>query len=100
MRDAITRMLFGVVEELNQMLPREQRLEKDLAAPLAGDLGKLDSAGLINLIVLTEEKAVAELGRPVLLTDDDTLARINQVFGTLGTLAGHIHRLLNEKGDG
>jgi hypothetical protein len=100
MREKITRMLFNVIDELNLLLPREAHLAKDLRAPLAGDSGRLDSAGLINLIVLTEQKAAQELGRPVLLTDDRTMSQINAVFRTLGSLADYIHLLLNEKRDG
>ena len=93
-------MLFNVIDELNQLQPREEHLTKDLQAPLAGDFGRLDSAGLINLIVLTEQKAAQELGRPILLTDDRTMSQINAVFRTLGSLADYIHLLLNEKRDG
>jgi hypothetical protein len=94
--DKIVTMLFRVVDEVNEMLPPEAQLEKDLTAALAGEQGKLDSAGLINLIVATEEKAAAELNLPIILTDDRTLSQIDRVFGTLGTLANHISALSNE----
>ena len=100
MNEKVTRMLFNVIDELNQLQPREEHLTKDLQAPLAGEFGRLDSAGLINLIVLTEQKAAQELGRPILLTDDRTMSQINAVFRTLGSLADYIHLLLNEKRDG
>jgi hypothetical protein len=93
----ITQMLFSVIDELNQMRPTDEHLAKDLETPLAGDSGKLDSAGLINLIAVTEQKAAAELGRPILLTDDRTLSQVKQVFRSLGTLADYIDLRLNEK---
>ena len=95
--EEITRMLFNVIDELNELRPAEEHLEKSLAAPLTGDSGRLDSAGLINLIVLTEQKTAEELGRPILLTDDRTMSQVKEVFGTLGTLAEYIQRLLSEK---
>ena len=97
MHEKITQMLFSVIDELNQLRPVEEHLEKDLETPLAGDSGRLDSAGLINLIVVTEQKTAAELGLPIVLTDDHTMSQVNQVFSTLGTLADYIHLLLNEK---
>ncbi len=100
MRDKITRMLFSVIDELNQLRPAAEHLEKNLETPLTGDFGRLDSAGLINLIVLTEQKTTAELGVPILLTDDRTMSRVNEVFRTLETLADYIHLLLNENRDG
>lgn len=100
MNEKITQMLFNVLDELNQLRPREEHLAKELGTPLAGDFGRLDSSALINLIVLTEEKSAQELGRPILLTDDRTMSQINKVFRTVGSLADHIHLLLNEKRDG
>ncbi len=100
MQEEIIRMLFSVIDELNQLRPTEEYLEKNLETPLAGDFGRLDSAGLINLIVVTEQRAAEELGMPILLTDDRTMSQVNQVFRTLGTLADYIHLLLNEKRDG
>ena len=100
MHERITQMLFSVVDELNQLRPTEEHLEKNLEAPLAGDFGRLDSSGLINLIVMTEQKADEELGVPILLTDDRTMSQLKNIFGTLGTHADYIHQLLNEKKNG
>ena len=98
--EKITQILFGVIDELNQLRPAEEQLDKSLDTPLAGDSGRLDSAGLINLIVLAEQKTVEDLGMPILLTDERTMSQINQVFRTIGTLADYINLRLNEKGDG
>lgn len=98
--EEITRMLFSVIDELNQLRPAAERLEKNMESPLAGDAGILDSAGLINLIVLAEQKSAEELGIPILLTDDRTMSRVKEVFGTLGSLADYIQQLLDEKSDG
>ena len=100
MNEKITQMLFSIIDELNQLQSGEAHLTKDVQAPLAGDFGRLDSAGLINLIVLTEQKTAQELGRTILLTDERTMSQINVVFRTLGSLADYIHLLLNEKRDG
>ena len=94
--DKIVTMLFSVIDEINLMLPPEEHLEKDVNAALAGESGKLDSAGLINLIVVTEEKAAAELGLSIVLTDVQTTSQVNQVFKSIGSLADHIRSLSNE----
>ncbi len=98
--EEITRMLFSVIDELNQLRPAAEHLEKNLDSPLAGDAGALDSAGLINLIVLAEQKTAEDLGAPILLTDDRTMSRVKEVFDTLGSLAEYIQQLLDEKGHG
>ena len=56
--------------------------------------------GLFNLIAETEQKAIVQLGRPILLTDDRTLSQVNLVFRTLGTLADYIHLRLCGQNDG
>jgi acyl carrier protein len=94
--EKIRQMLFGVVDELNQLRAPDEYLAKDMETPLTGDAGKLDSAGLINLIAVTEQKTATELGRLILLTDDRTLSQVNQIFRTLGTLADYIQLRLNE----
>ena len=100
MHEEITRMLYSVIDELNQLRPAAERLEKNMDSPLAGDAGILDSAGLINLIVLAEQKTAEEFGTPILLTDDRTMSRVKEVFGTLGSLADYIQQLLDERSDG
>ena len=98
--EKIGHMLFSVIDELNQLRPADEHLEKKLDSPLAGDDGVLDSAGLINLIVLAEQKTAEELGRPILLTDDRTMSQVKEVFATLGTLADYIQQQLDDKSDG
>ena len=96
MHAKIAKMLFNVIDELNELRPANEHLIKDLEAPLAGEYGRLDSAGLINFIAMTEEKAAEELGKSILLTDDRTLSQVNQVFRSLGALAEYIRLLLDE----
>jgi acyl carrier protein len=100
MVEKITQMLFSVIDDLNQLRLTEEHLEKDLKTPLAGEFGSLDSAGLINLIVMIEQQTAEDLGIPIVLTDDRTMSQVNQVFRTLGTLADYIHLLIKEKHDG
>jgi len=95
----ITAALFEAVDELNRMLPAGERLPTDVRTPLMGDSGRLDSAGLINLIVIAEQRLAERLGTPVLLTDDRTLSRVVEVFGTIGSLADHVQGLLSEPRD-
>ena len=96
----IEQMLFDVIDEINRMRPPDEHLAKDLETPLAGDAGNLDSAGLINLIVITEQKAVAALDRTISLTDDHTLSQVDRIFKTLGSLADYIYLGLNERSNG
>jgi hypothetical protein len=53
-KENILHTIFGAVDEVNQTLAEEQRLEKSPGTLLAGDNGSLDSLGMINFIVEVE----------------------------------------------
>jgi len=53
-KENILQTIFGAVDEVNQILAEEKRLEKLPSTLLAGDNGSLDSLGMINFIVEVE----------------------------------------------
>ncbi len=100
-RDArVLETLLRAVDEVNQQLPRERWVEPSEATALAGESGSLDSLGLINLIVATEQKIQGAFGATITLTDERTMSREESPFRTIGTLADYISSLLGEHGDG
>ena len=68
--ERITSVVYDAIDELNEQLAEENRLEKVPEAALLGGAGRLDSVGFVNLIVLVEEKCQDEFGVPISLTDD------------------------------
>jgi acyl carrier protein len=93
-RERVLGLLARAVGELNQQLPRDQRIQPEPGARLFGGGGALDSLGLINLIVITEEMAQREFGREVSLSQhlesDD-----GNPFATVDTLADLLDRELD-----
>ncbi len=53
------------VSRLNEMLDADNRLSAEPDTVLAGSDGRLDSMGLINLLLFAEEELGQALGRPV-----------------------------------
>ena len=94
MREKIIQSVYSVIDEINQQLPMEQKLEKDLDLILLGSSGKLDSLGLINLIVLTEQEIEKKFGIKIILTNLDALMQMNEYFNTVGSLVDYIGLLL------
>jgi acyl carrier protein len=78
------------LEELNLQLPPDAQLEVSPDAILLGPDGRLDSLGLVNLILLIEERMANKFGAAISLTDESTLSRPEAVFRDVQTLAGHI----------
>ncbi len=95
--EKIQSLLWSAVDELNLQLRRDQRLAKSTEERLTGEGGRLDSLGLINLLVLTEQRIESEFGCQVMLADDQALAAESSPFATLGTLAEHVRKVLEQK---
>ena len=89
-------LVLNAVEELNQQLLPHEQVPLSVDAQLFGSGGNLDSLGLVNLIVLVEERATNELGVSITLTNEKKLSQENSPFRSVQTLASHIHALLEE----
>lgn len=96
-QEKITQILFNAVDDLNQLLPRDRRLGKSIETILSGPIGGLDSLGLINFIVATEQKIQEELDIVLSLADGKAMALPYNPFETIGTLAGYISGILKDK---
>lgn len=92
----VVRALLDTIDELNKQLPKQARLDRSLDAGLTGSSGKLDSLGLINFIVIAEQKIEEEFGRRISLTDETIASRSPQVFSTIRTLSDYLSRILEE----
>ena len=89
--------IYSAIEELNQMSPREHRIPLREDAVLAG--GQLDSLGLINLIVLVEQKIEEQVGVSISLIDGDMAEGDGSPFGSVQSLAAYVAGVLGQKAD-
>jgi len=60
--ESVITTIYGAVDEVNKMLPEEERLEKLPRTFLAGDKGSLDSLAMINFIVEVESRIKKNYG--------------------------------------
>jgi acyl carrier protein len=60
--ESVITTIYGAIDEINKMLPEEERLEKLPRTSLAGDKGRLDSLGTINFIVEVESRVKKNFG--------------------------------------
>lgn len=97
MNERVIQSIFSAVDELNQQLPKEHRVEKSIENPLFGRSGSLDSLGLVTLIVAVEQKIEEEFGTAIVLADENVMSQKNSPFLTIGTLVEHVSALLEEK---
>jgi acyl carrier protein len=90
-------LVLEAVAELNQELDEEQQLEVSPETRLLGRSSKLDSLGLVNLIVSVEEKVSDTFGQEVTLADERAMSQERSPFRSVQSLAEYVYSLLNEK---
>jgi acyl carrier protein len=98
--DGVLRVIYESVSDLNLQLPVEQRIEKSLSTILFGGGGKLDSLGLANFIVLTEQKLEERYGFRIDLTEDDPFSPTTGHFRTIDSLATYVSELAAKRPGG
>ncbi|MEA2655090.1 MAG: hypothetical protein QOI23_455 [Chloroflexota bacterium] len=88
----------SAVDDLNEILDADERLGKSPDEALIGKDARLDSLGLVNLIVLVEEKIQQKFGVGITLVDERAMSQSKSPFRTLGSLAEFVEEQLNEHG--
>lgn len=83
-------------EELNEQLPDRQQIPLSTEAIIFGEGGKLDSLGLVNLVLLVEERISDELGYEIAIADEKAVSQKDSPFRSAQTLAEYINQLLQE----
>lgn len=95
-KEKVMKIIYSAVDDVNKLLPRESRLVKSPGSVLMGRSGKLDSLGLINMIVAVESNIENEFGVSISLVDARAMSQEKGPFGTIQALADYISTLLEE----
>jgi len=96
-QEEILRIVYRAIDELNPQLPEERRLEKAPETAVFGRAGRLDSLGLVNLIVAIEQAIEDEFGISVALADEKAVSQRSSPFRTVGVLAAYVRERLEER---
>ena len=92
--EKVVEAVFKAVDEVNQQLAREQHVDKSVDTVLTGPSAKLDSLGLVNFIVATEQEIEKEFGMIISLADESAMSQIKSPLTTIGALVDYISTLL------
>lgn len=93
--EKINETIYNALDEINLLLPDENKIVKKEDTVLYGANSRLDSLGMVNLIVAVEQRIQDELGQSIDLTDEKALSQKNSPFLTVKTLSDYIASLLN-----
>jgi len=95
-QNQIYEVIYKSIDEINSILKENSRLENKTDTVLYGHNSKLDSLGLVNLIVEVEQRLSDELNVTIDLTDEKALSQNNSPFLTVKTLCEYIFNHLKE----
>ncbi len=102
-REDIERVVFGSVAELNASLPEKKRLPAAADTRLIGEGGRLDSIGLVDLILSVEQGINEAGGGALTIADEKAFSQAQSPFLSLGSLTDYVTSLVNagvQKADG
>lgn len=92
-KTAILNAVMAGVDEMNELLSADKKIEKSLDTGLYGDAGILDSLQLVRLIVTIEQQLESELGLSLTLANEKAFSLKSSPFRTIGTLVDFIAAL-------
>ena len=99
-KNSIIQAVYEAVDELNSHFSEEKRLDKSPDTILYGNSGRLDSLGLVDLILAVEQKMQERFGEQLTLANEKALSMKKSPFRTIDTLARYIHQLIEKKKNG
>jgi len=95
-KEKILEAVYDAVREVNEQVDEEQQLELSNETIFVGDGSKLDSIGLVNLIVSVEQNIEDMFGLSLTLADEKALSQKKSPFRTVGSLVDYVELLINE----
>lgn len=98
-KERAVRAIFSALDEVNVDKDPENHVPKYEQSILYGQGGRLDSLGLVGLILSVERRVAEEFGVALTLADEKAMSQRNSPFRTVETLANYITQLV-EKNDG
>lgn len=96
MKEFAIRIIYSCIDELNEDLEPDEKINKSADSVLFGSGSMLDSMSLVNLITAIEELIEDEKGVYLTLADENAMSMTNSPFKTVDTLADYIVTLLSK----
>lgn len=96
MKERIKNIIFESIDEFNDQYEGTYKLEKKNDTILYGQKGKLDSLGLVNFIMITEQQIEDEFGISITIADEKAMSQKTSPFKSVETLSQYISTLIKE----
>ena len=95
-KQTIIESIYTAIDEFNAVAEEPKRLEKSTETILFGQYGRLDSLGLVSLIVEIESQIQTDFDTTITLADERAMSRQNSPFRSIDSLAEYITEILDD----
>lgn len=83
-------VIYSAIDDVNEQLPKNSKIEKKEDSILFGNGGSLDSIGLVNFIVGVESLLDEKFDLIITLADEKAMSMNNSPFRSVQTIADYI----------
>jgi len=94
--EKIVQAVLDAIDELNEQLPKDEKLKKSVDVVLFGSGGDLDSLRLVSLITTLEQKIEEQFSASINIFDNLASSENDNPFMTVNSLAEFIASILEK----
>ena len=94
--EKVIQSVMAAIDELNEQLPKEERLKKSVDTALFGSGGTLDSLGLVSLVTTVEQKIEENFGITATLLEDIAVLEDENPFENVKTLVDYVTSIMEK----
>lgn len=95
-RPDATGIVLEALAELNGQRGADEQIPTNLEAPLFGATGKLDSLGLVTMLLEIEDRARDRFEVSLTLADERAMSESRSPFRTLSALSAYVAQRIDE----
>lgn len=97
MKDKIKEIVLESLNELNEQLSDDRKLEVSDNMTIFGKESTLDSFDFVNLIVIVEDKLFEQYGKSITIVSEKAFSKKYNPFSNVERLTGFITELLESE---
>lgn len=98
MENEIQNIIKDAVEELNEQLETEKKIEFNPEIRLIGKQSSIESMDFVTLVTIIEELISDRLNKDIRIVSDKAFSRERSPFHSIGTLTDFVIELVKEAG--
>ena len=99
-KEKMEELIFDAIDEINEELLEDEKIEKRKDAELFGEDGVLDSLGLVNLILAIEQRVFDKFGISITMADENAMSQEDSPFKSVESLSNYTIMLIKEDPNG